>query len=177
MKTITHLLRLPSPRGKPQPHGQPDLPLRGGAASAHVPVAAVRTHGLQVVCQRLQELGFPPSACCLSFLNLKTRRRLSCVQPSCWEELPPSYCSPKSCLSLLSLSPAPPLMKSSQQRLHNGCRGLSCVMLGARPMFPFIDKSPPHCQVELSVATTTKQDERKESQSPRALPPSSPSSP
>lgn len=33
------------------------------------------------------------------------------------------------------------LMKSSQRRLHNRCRGLSCVILGDRPMFPFIDKS------------------------------------
>lgn len=33
-------------------------------------------------------------------------------------------------------------MKSSRQRLHNCCRGLSCVILGVRPMFPFIDKSP-----------------------------------
>lgn len=54
-----------------------------------------------------------------------------------------SYSSPTQTLSP-ALRPRPPtrfLMKSSQQRLHNCCRGLSCVILGARPMFPFIDKS------------------------------------
>jgi hypothetical protein len=32
-------------------------------------------------------------------------------------------------------------MKSSKPRLHNGCTGLSCVILGGEPAFPFIDKS------------------------------------
>ena len=33
------------------------------------------------------------------------------------------------------------LMKSSELRLHNRCRDLSCVILGGRPVFPFIDNS------------------------------------
>lgn len=41
----------------------------------------------------------------------------------------------------LPFPPLPFLMKSSQPRLHNCCRDLSCVILGVRPMFPFTAKS------------------------------------
>lgn len=37
--------------------------------------------------------------------------------------------------------PHPLPMKSSELRLHNRCRDLSCVILGVRPVFPFIDNS------------------------------------
>lgn len=149
MKTVIGHHRSSAPRGCET------CPPEAGTASACIRAAAVRTRELQVACQLLPESGFCPYARCLSFLDLKTGRGRREPQLSS-ASLPGrlfllSYCSPQ--IVPFSSTDSPSLMTSSQRRLHNRCRGLACVTLGAGPALPVIDE-----QHHAAAASTRQED-------------------